>query len=197
MFCAQCGAQNLSEAKFCVGCGQPVGIAATPVAASTPNATTAQTSSNESSPTTLNYAGFWIRVVAALIDFVPYVVVMGVLAVPYFLVVAAFEDSDSAVPTLLMVVLCLAFAVFCALWEAFFTSSVWQGTPGKKILGLKVTNLDGERISFVRGCSRYLAKAFVSSQCLNIGFLFVPFTAKKQGLHDLICSTVVVKSKDE
>jgi uncharacterized RDD family membrane protein YckC len=59
-------------------------------------------------------------------------------------------------------------------------------------VGIKVTDLAGNRISFLRALGRYVAK-IVSFAILLIGFLMVGWTEKKQGLHDMIAGTLVVK----
>jgi uncharacterized RDD family membrane protein YckC len=68
-----------------------------------------------------------------------------------------------------------------------------QATPGKKALGLVVTNLNHERISFGRATARYFSK-FLSELTLYIGYVMIGFTAKKQGLHDMIAGTLVFKT---
>ena len=74
-----------------------------------------------------------------------------------------------------------------------FESSIWQATPGKKLLNLKVTDLDGERIGFGKALIRNWSKA-LSVLILLIGFLMVAFTKKKQGLHDIIAGTLVIEN---
>jgi uncharacterized RDD family membrane protein YckC len=71
-------------------------------------------------------------------------------------------------------------------------SSKYQGTLGKLMLGLKVTDEEGNRIGFWTAFGRLLSKTFLSG-ILFIGYIMVAFTKKKQGLHDLIVSTVVIK----
>lgn len=78
---------------------------------------------------------------------------------------------------------------------AYFTlleSSRWQATLGKRICRLKVTGLDGQRITPLRALGRYLAK-FLSAFILCIGFLMIGWTRRKQGLHDLVATTLVVR----
>ncbi len=79
------------------------------------------------------------------------------------------------------------------LWFTISESSNWQATLGKKLLGLKVVDEHGGRVSFGRANARYWSK-ILSGLILFIGFLMVAFTVKKQGLHDKIASTYVVKS---
>jgi uncharacterized RDD family membrane protein YckC len=76
------------------------------------------------------------------------------------------------------------------LYFAGFECSSAQATPGKMALSLVVTNLDRERISFGRATARYFSK-ILSTLTLCIGYMMIGFTAKKQGLHDMIAGTLV------
>jgi len=78
------------------------------------------------------------------------------------------------------------------LYYAHMESSKMQGTVGKFLLGIKVTDLNGSRISFVHASARYFAK-FISLFTFGIGYLMVLFTEKKQALHDIISKCLVVK----
>jgi uncharacterized RDD family membrane protein YckC len=76
------------------------------------------------------------------------------------------------------------------LYEAFMESSSYQATLGKMIFGMKVTDLNGNRISFERATGRHFAK-WLSAMVLGIGYIMVGFTERKQGLHDLLAGTLV------
>jgi len=76
------------------------------------------------------------------------------------------------------------------LYEAFMESSSYQATLGKMIFGMKVTDLNGNRISFERATGRHFAK-WLSGMILCIGYIMVGFTDRKQGLHDLLAGTLV------
>ncbi len=78
------------------------------------------------------------------------------------------------------------------LYEAFMESSSYQATLGKMIFGMKVTDLDGKRISFERATGRHFAK-WLSTMILFIGYIMVGFTERKQGLHDLLAGTLVLR----
>jgi uncharacterized RDD family membrane protein YckC len=71
-------------------------------------------------------------------------------------------------------------------------SSPMQATLGKKICGLRVTDLNGERLSFGRATGRFFARIVSSIPCM-IGYLFPFFTEKKQALHDMIAGTLVIR----
>jgi uncharacterized RDD family membrane protein YckC len=124
------------------------------------------------------YAGFLVRVVAAIID--------GVLLFVVQLVLNQFIDDISARS--------LVNTVIGWLYYAGLESSGRQATLGKMALGLAVTDVAGNRISFLRATGRYFAK-ILSALILLIGFIMVAFTEKKQGLHDMIAGTLVVKTR--
>ena len=71
-------------------------------------------------------------------------------------------------------------------------SSRFQGTLGKLAVQIKVTDLDGNRISFGRATGRHFGK-IVSGMILMIGYIMVAFTERKQGLHDIMAGCLVVR----
>jgi uncharacterized RDD family membrane protein YckC len=129
----------------------------------------------------MEYAGFWRRVAAALID--------GILvAVVSWIVTGIFSAvGDGAEVTAQILVLIAAYGYYAGM-----ESSSYQATVGKIALGIQVTDLSGNRISFLRALGRNLAE-ILSALILLIGYIMVAFTPKKQGLHDLIAGTLVVK----
>jgi uncharacterized RDD family membrane protein YckC len=127
--------------------------------------------------TRVEYAGFWIRVVAAIIDGILLAVVGTILR---------FALDNNGLAGTFNTLIGLAY-------YAGMESSSRQATIGKSLLGLTVTDLEGNRISFLRAVVRYFAK-ILSALILLIGFIMVAFTEKKQGLHDMIAGTLVVKS---
>jgi uncharacterized RDD family membrane protein YckC len=77
------------------------------------------------------------------------------------------------------------------LYEALMVSSSKQATLGKLLLGIVVTDLAGNRVSFARASGRYFGK-ILSQMVLYIGFLMAAFTEKKQALHDMIAGCLVL-----
>jgi hypothetical protein len=76
----------------------------------------------------------------------------------------------------------------------WYTASERQATLGKQLCGLKVAHADtGERITLLRSLGRELAK-FLSAAVFLIGFAMAAFTPRKQGLHDYLATTVVVRA---
>jgi len=80
------------------------------------------------------------------------------------------------------------------LYYALFEASHFQATPGKMALGLVVTDETGHRIGFGRATGRYFAK-LISALILYIGFMMAGWTEKKQALHDILASTLVLKKR--
>jgi len=78
------------------------------------------------------------------------------------------------------------------LYFSLMESSKFQGTIGKLALGIIVTDMEGNKISFGRATGRYFGK-IVSAIILYVGFMMAGFTEKKQGLHDILASTLVWK----
>ena len=201
MFCSRCG-QSLSDtANFCPACGEarPVlaEVAATSSLVEPVLAPAAQSSPASVVPAdTPRYAGFWFRVLAALIDGILCQIASFLVALPMGFILgvsmAAVADSETieAMGGLLGAVLGM---LVQWLWFTLAESSAWQGSLGKKLLGIKVTDEQGQRIGFGRANARYWGK-LVSTITLGIGFLMVAFTQRKQGLHDIIAGTLLVRA---
>ena len=137
----------------------------------------------------MQYGGFWVRVVAYIIDIVLLGLAGGVISVVFG---GASDLSDPAsAPSLLLNLISLVLGVA---YFAGLESSQWQATVGKKAMGLVVTDTNGNRISFLRALGRYFSK-ILSGLILGIGYIMVAFTERKQGLHDMIASTLVVKGE--
>jgi len=80
------------------------------------------------------------------------------------------------------------------LYSALFESSHAQATPGKMLLGIKVTDLNGGRISFARATGRHFGHFLSGVFCL-IGYFMAIFTEKKQALHDILAGCLVVRTR--
>ena len=141
----------------------------------------------------VGYGGFWIRVVAAIIDGILVRVVVS--PIHLFFGGLGLAGMMSGIHPLGLAILgggvTLIATLFGSwLYEAFMESSSYQATLGKMIFGMKVTDLNGNRISFERATGRHFAK-WLSAMILFIGYMMVGFTERKQGLHDLLAGTLV------
>lgn len=130
------------------------------------------------------YGGFWIRLAAHVVDGFIIGIVMMVFA--FAMAFAIGLNSDSAASDLLGLVLIAG----GQLYHAYFVSSAKMATPGKRLCGLYVTDLEGRRLSFGRALWRNVAALF-SYLTLYIGFFMAGFTERKQALHDKIAGTLV------
>lgn len=125
----------------------------------------------------MRFAGFWIRVVASMLD-------------SMFIVVLSLPTYFFGEPYGFLSQIVIAF-----LYESLLTCGEHQATWGKRLMGLKVINADGGRLTFGASVGRYAGK-ILSTLTFFIGFLMVAFTDRKQGLHDRLADTFVVLSAD-
>jgi len=141
---------------------------------------------------TPSYAGFWMRFLAYLVDSLLMAVVFFPLGLGLGLAMAASgNDENSPLVGLVDMLINVVSLAVGWLYYAFLESSSWQGTVGKRLLGLRVTDMNGNRISFGRATGRYFAMILSGMICF-IGFIMVAFTEKKQGLHDMLAGTLVL-----
>lgn len=207
MFCQACGANVTNGVAFCTSCGRPivgysvgqagggavaaaigVAVPATPVVA----------------PAT-NYAGFWLRVVAAILDniilFVP-VVPLGILMFASLLPEIATTRGNPTLFAASMLPRIVFFVVLIVvmkwLYWALMESSSWQATIGKKALGLYVTDLEGNRVSFGKASGRFwsgrgLSHVPVGNLYYLIDCICCGVTERKQAVHDMIAGCLVMR----
>jgi uncharacterized RDD family membrane protein YckC len=200
MFCSKCGAQVPEGGAFCTNCGAQV--AGTGIAPLSPPAPPAyqQPTPPSTAAVPLHYAGFWLRFVAYIIDSILLGIVVGIFIVLPLMgsTLKALIDSGGnpwdiyteVTPQLTALRLLVLMATW--LYYALLESSSWQATLGKKALGLKVTDMAGNRVTFGRASGRYFAK-IISVVTLFLGFIMAGFTERKQALHDMIAGCLVVR----
>jgi len=138
----------------------------------------------------LEYAGFWIRVVASIIDWVVLFIINMVLSFALLGTTMGMGTSDPGALGMSVVIYYLISLGIGISYYALMESSARQGTLGKMAVGIKVGDETGQRISGLNAVGRYLSK-IISAIILCIGFIMVAFDVRKQGLHDKIASTTV------
>ena len=153
------------------------------------------------------YAGFWLRFVALVIDYIivyavqsfVFVPVLGLLGISFASKMDNMESMSDAekmgmIGSIVAIggATALLMQIIAILYWTVMESSKYQATVGKLALGLKVTDLDGNSLDFVKALIRNICK-IISQMILLIGFIMAGFTEKKQGLHDIIAGTLVVK----
>lgn len=214
MTCSACGAMTKDGSPFCISCGRPlIGFSLGRVAPEfpTPNSALATW---EIAPASRQYAGFWLRVAAAVIDLIilaiPLAMAVSYLSVAMgswraFLRLHPGQTPDEIVTafgrTYLFAILCF-FILIGWLYFALFESSSWQGTLGKKFIGLSVADLKGKRISFGRASRRFcggrmLAHVpFIGSLYILIDCICAGLTSRKQALHDIFSGCLVLRKNE-
>lgn len=138
-----------------------------------------------------NYAGFWRRFAAFIIDAL-------ILAIPsYFLATWFGHDPSDKMHHDTQEVEIQYFTVYNAvsllvnwLYFALQESSARQATIGKQALGIYVTDTEGGRLSFMKATLRYFGK-ILSGLTFGVGYIMAAFTARRQALHDFIANTLV------
>lgn len=139
------------------------------------------------------YAGFWRRFAALFIDvIVLYTMwVLGILVIMFILEsvnLSDFNKLNNASDVFLFAI----FFLTSWLYEALMTSSSRQATFGKKALGIYITDMEGDKLTFSRASARFFVKIVVSI-LFGFGFFFQPFTKKRQTLHDKMSGTLVAR----
>lgn len=155
------------------------------------------------------YAGFWLRFVAYLVDYIVIQIAQSFIILPIlaFMGITFFsaggnynldsmseEEAFAMAAAFISAISTAAFLSYIlqVLYFSIMESSKYQATLGKLALGLKVTDMNGKRLDFAKAFLRNIAK-IISALLLMIGYIIAGFTEKKQALHDMIASALVVK----
>ena len=155
----------------------------------------------------VEYAGFWRRFLAFLLD----IILISLLISPLKMFVLSGSQSmwdimvhnfkfpnQPIMPSIDEIIreswISFVTSLLTIFYFASFESSRFQATPGKIAIGIRVTDTLGQRLSFWRAAGRYMAK-YISNCTLLIGYIMAGFTPKAQALHDELADTLVVKSQ--
>lgn len=196
--CEKCAVEIPAGASVCPQCDTPVSVAQigpvyVPQSVKAPEAIPAIRELS-ALPVRPVFAGFWLRAVACLIDtiLIAAIFILGASFFPstFDKLLPSTPPSLSAMTQPAPLVIVLLASLGC-LYYTFFEASSWQATPGKRILKLYVTDLNGQRITFQRALIRNLARQI--SGIFFIGYLMAGFTEKKQALHDILASCLVFR----
>jgi uncharacterized RDD family membrane protein YckC len=148
----------------------------------------------------LPYAGFGRRLVAFLLDLViglgAWVAVVAIITfVLAGVLLSVGGQTVNTFPEAIPGWVNLSYyglgLVMTWLYYTLAEASRWQGTVGKRTLGIQVTDGQGARISWLRANARYWAKV-LSFLIVGVGFLMIAFTERGQGLHDMVAGTLVI-----
>ena len=162
----------------------------------------------------LIYAGFWNRFIAFIVD----QIILGFVRIFFYITAGdffninhlffeerkrefyvlniSFQEYDDPAVMFFSGLLFLLFtfginAIIGWLYYATFESSEKMATPGKLTFGIKVTDMEGEKISFSKATGRYFGK-YLSTLVVFVGFLMAAFTEKKQALHDILANCLII-----
>jgi uncharacterized RDD family membrane protein YckC len=147
----------------------------------------------------LKYAGFWIRLLAFVIDWLLLNIIAFVAAAIIGFIIgfaagASGGGTGSDFDTLMRVIGALVGLAAALFYYIYFPAGSWQATPGKRICGIYIIRQNGRRVSGPLALGRYLSY-LISSLPVGLGFLMIGWTDQKKGLHDMICGTRVVYGK--
>ena len=164
--CAVCGAENEADARFCAGCGRAL-QQPHPVAV-VPQA--------HAGAVEWEYVGFWRRAGAILIDWAILFVVV---------ILAAVTAGQGGLVQWLII------------WMVYFVlfTGLRGQTPGKQVWGIRVVTGDGEIPGIGRAVMREVVGRIVSAIVLLLGYIWVVFDSRKQGWHDKIGGTYVIRAR--
>ncbi len=138
------------------------------------------------------YAGFWKRFIACIIDScILYIPLIGVFMVVMLFVISTDPKQESVGSMLFSVSFNLIIILAPLIYWTLFEASSYQATPGKRIVGIKVTDENGNRLTFIRSFCRNLDK-LISNMTMNIGYVMAGFTVRRQALHDKMAGCLVV-----
>lgn len=186
--CPRCSTVNEAGSAYCYSCGLPLDEVQQQQASSTGDfglQFDANVQSLADRP-----AGFWIRLIAFIVDNIVVFALSAVVASAVGISVTDWwaeswtsdEWAWGAFDRLNLALSVVYFSVLVAAWSA---------TLGKLLFGLEVVGNDGSKVGIGRAIARYLCYS-ISLLLLGIGFLMIAFRRDKRGLHDLICDTKVV-----
>lgn len=171
--CPRCHQRNMPDADYCFACGMPLDDSRGDVQPA-----------NAPDVVVMAFpAGFWVRLLAGLIDSLIVIFASFIIAVVLFREQVLDILRSPNFDQLILLLILVYHTVLVAIWES---------TAGKRLFGLFVVRTDGSRIGVGRAVVRFLA-AVLSGLILGIGFLMIEFREDRRGLHDLICDTMVIR----
>ncbi len=202
-------------AAFCSKCGQTFAVAAAPPRAPMMSTSIAAPVAGGApaipaypgytAVPRVEYAGFWLRFLALVIDNVVMGFAFVLILIPLIFLTGLHEllgqfhpneELNDAGIFMLIGLVFLAATVsplLTWLYHALLESSEWQATIGKKALGLVVTDMAGQRVSFGRSTGRHFGKIITNMVPAFIGYIMAGFTERKQALHDMMAGCLVLR----
>jgi uncharacterized RDD family membrane protein YckC len=137
------------------------------------------------------YAGFWIRVGAKIIDWIILSVVNTVITAIWGFVAVSSAGTPHAVAS--MIVSYILQTAVSAAYTTWFLGK-YGATPGKMACKIQVITSDGGNVNYLRAFARHFAE-WISGIIIGIGYIMVAFDNEKRALHDRICDTRVIRKQ--
>lgn len=139
--------------------------------------------------TSYEYVGFWLRVTAVIVDSIILMAIFTPLLVVHYGMEAILSGAPQSDPMYHVTYNGLGAILVIVMWKYF------AATPGKMLLGAKIVDArTGGAMTTGQCIGRYLA--YIPSMLgLFLGFLWIAFDARKQGWHDKLAKTVVIREK--
>ena len=138
----------------------------------------------------MDYAGFWIRFGALVIDGFILGIINLIIFVPLGMLMPTSPDSPMAILSFMPLLMLLQYGIPAA-YDTWFVGK-YGATPGKMACKLKISVEDGSRLSYLRALGRHFAK-WLSAMILLIGYIMAAFDDQRRTLHDRICETRVIR----
>ncbi len=200
--CGSCGSEALPDGGFCLFCGDVLTESGRHLAVRPQDILAARADSTTVVPITESreYAGFWRRVWAGMIDVSLEILVALLLAL---LIDAIFklvgralgiEQESAAYVTGFTFIVLLAVGGW--LYAALSESSRYRATLGKRVMHLQVVNANGGKLTFGQASARHVMK-FLSLFSLGFGFMMAGWTNRRQALHDMPNDCLVIHVPEE
>jgi uncharacterized RDD family membrane protein YckC len=148
------------------------------------------------------YAGFWRRLVAAVLDQIILLVgrafIYGALILMVYAMIHFAEVQHLQIVIFSILGVCLFFVDIWLTWIYFalLESSSYQGTPGKLAMGIRVWHKEKRALTFEEATVRYFAK-ILSRMTIMIGYILCAFSSRKQALHDFVAGSVLVVQRGD
>jgi uncharacterized RDD family membrane protein YckC len=202
MFCQSCGSNVADGVAFCPKCGRPIAGYAVGQA----SAAGGFGGPAPAGVASANYAGFWLRLVAAFIDRLILLIPTGFLGFFAFASMIPGLIRNQGNPRLALTtilphafVFLLLLVIGSWLYWALLESSSWQATVGKKAMGLYVTDSSGAGVTFAQASGRFFAGRglgaipYVGGLYYLVDCICAGLTERKQAVHDMIAGCLVLK----
>ena len=206
MYCSKCGGSMSEGAAFCSKCGQPLSFpVAAPRTPLAPSPAALSAYAGVASGPRVDYAGFWLRLLALIIDNLILLLGFVLVLIPLIFLTGLHkflddfhpdEDMNNVGVAMFVGIILIAATVSLILtwlYHALMESSDWQATLGKKVLGLVVTDMAGQRVSFGRSTGRHFGKLITNLIPAFLGYVMAGFTEKRQALHDMMSGCLVLR----